>query len=176
MDSNSLSYIIKYIGILFSCFALIGIGYQLIIYKTNPEKRTGAMRRFIYVFIGLLIIGSTLTISSVIYNSAKEMNSTINSESSFHGQEIEFEDDKGNFFEKGIASALNTINHWVLGDEKNDGLAKKVLGFDDLGSLFFEKSTINLAGGKTSDAMTYGPLTEKEWNTCMGINYTLLAT
>ena len=164
MTSESLKYIIQYLGILCTFFALIGISYQLIIYRSRPEKRNEAMKRFVYIFAGLLIVGSVLIISSVLYNTANNISKNVGNDVKFESSVIEFEEDEGNFLEKGFAGLLNSINNWVLGSEDKEGLAKKVLGFENLGTLFFDKAAINLNGSTTSMKTVYGQLTEKEWN------------
>lgn len=180
MNSQVLFNIIRYIGLLVTFFSIVIICYQLIIFRKSPEKRTESMKGFLNITIGLLIIGNTLTISSFLLSTRQTINMQQSIERPvFDDVKNSFEEDKGNFIEKALAGLLNSVNDFVLGSENKEGIAKKLLGFENLSELFFDKTSISLSGisdsKQNSNNNSVGPLSEKEWNICMSVYYSLLA-
>ncbi|ARC83106.1 putative membrane protein [Clostridium argentinense CDC 2741] len=180
MNSQVLFNIIRYMGLLVTFFSIVILCYQLIIFRKKPEKRTESMKGFLNIAIGLLIIGNTLTISSFLLNTREAINIEQSIERPvFDDVKNSFEEDKGNFIEKALAGLLNSVNDFVLGSENKEGIAKKLLGFENLSELFFDKTSISLSGisdsKKSNNNNSVGPLSEKEWNICMSVYYSLLA-
>lgn len=181
MDIKNIANILKYFSILAAFFSLITISYQLIIYHNNPSKRTEGMKAFMHILIGVFIVSNVLVISSFLVTTSKSINHI--GESQIAGMEdvkVEFDKDEGNFLEKSIATVIDCVNNFVLGNDKKnkEGLAKKLLGFDNLDDIFFEKSSLSLSGvssgNKPQGNISYGPFTITEWNICLSVYYTIL--